>query len=414
MFLRNSLKSIKNFPVNTRPSTAMTTHALRSSTVISTNGPDVTSEFEKSGEHPLDISIVDEGEGEKASSYAKAIELVKENFQRVRSLQVRSVKHEFLDSVLSPYTTKGVGAPLLEELVIAAPEGRESEELNVSPSILEHLFHPSPHLTHLTLPTIDNVPPSSFIFHHVTHFTIDRGLDANPMIISDYVEVVRALAPKLRSLSYVGYDLFSYQAITIDKRSIDAPELTRLDMWAPSPGFEIVPYLNLPKLEEVRLTDDRPEDYAEDWNDKEYTPMTDVLKALRADCPLRRVELVNLRCLDPQTYKVFLQPASKGDTLESLSIHKGGLTDEQLNGATLAPTLKRLELHDVAGITSAALKSFIQRSLEERSNPIEIIVAGQVGAQARELEGLEGAKVIIRSRQVSPRSILIPHAHETL
>lgn len=393
MFLRNSLK-IKNFHI-IHSSASMT---LRSNITISTNGKDATPAFERLGEHPLDVSIVDEGEGERVPSYGKAIELVKENFRQVRSLQVRSSKQDFLESVLSPYSEHMIGAPILEELVITAPEGREAEELNVSPSILQHLFHPSPRLRHLTLPTIDNVPPSSSIFEHVTHFTIDRGLDANPMIISDYVAVVRALAPRLQSLTYAGYDIFSYQGITIGKRSIETPELRRLDMWAPSPGFEIVPYLNMPNLEEVRLTDDRPEEYAEDWNDKDYTPISDMLKALRTDSPLRRVELVNLRCLDPQTYKIFLESASDEDTLEELSIHKGGLTDEQLGGATLGSTLKRLELHNVTGITSAALKSLIQRSLKGRSTSLEVVLAGRVGAQVSDLQGLGDAGVVVRAR----------------
>lgn len=382
------------------------THALWTTIRIITDGPDASAAFERSGKRPLDVWIVDSSPTKRSSPwYRKSVRLLRDNFYRVRALQIRSLNRKFIESILFPYATREIGAPMLGRLVVAAPDGRKAHIREhralfpSSPLLTESLFRPSPCLKHLTLALPSDVHPSAWILATVTHLAIDRGADPTYIDMKDYIGILRAVAPRLQSLAYTGFDIFSYQRLTDElEHPIEMPQLRSLAMTVPSSGFEAVPLFAAPHLEDVRLTD-HDDEYKEDWNDGDYTPVSDILMGLRDKCPLRRVELINLRYLQPETYRILFESRPRTphgeDTLEVVVIHKGTLVDEILRNSTPSPTLKHLELREVQHITTPGLRAFVDSAVERRTEPLEVKVVNCDNIWGCDFEGFNVGGVTI-------------------
>jgi hypothetical protein len=135
--------------------------------------------------------------------------------------------------------------------------------------------------------------------------------------------------PHIQDLKYSRYDVFSYQpTYSLDyPRLIPLPHLEVADVTVPGCGLNILQCFEAPALRSVRLDGWREYDYAEEWVDVGYTPVSASLKRLPQRAPnIRRLDLHCIEFLRPDTYDWLFSQTDFGH-LEELRIEGSTITD---------------------------------------------------------------------------------------
>jgi F-box-like len=320
--------------------------------------------LKKSGELSLDVSLkVPLGFTELWPRLA----LLRDHVRRFRILNIDVPTYDMVDTILSLIAfsgdiSDGNPAPLLEELRIAIDdmnaEGMPApEEL----PYFEHAFYPSPRLHTLTVSSLRVPPPLSKLLSAVIALTIISGPDDIWLSVESTLDTIEAI-PRLEFFKYSGYEVFSYQdTYSLDyPRVVSLPHLEMADVTVPGRGLDILQCFQAPTLRSVRLDGWRTEDYAERWNDDDYTDVSASLRRLpqRAPC-IRKLDLHCIEFLRAETYNWLLNQNDFAH-LEELRIEGSTITDRAFTQTSAhGPHLRRLELRGCENITGCALVAYV-------------------------------------------------------
>jgi hypothetical protein len=332
--------------------------------------------LKRSRECPLDVAIKAPPD---VTDLKPTLALLHGSVSRFRRLDISAPHAEIANTVMASIalseTGTGNSAPVLEELHIAIDDPRSEPETRTG--YFEHAFNPAPRLRLLTLP-VDILPaPSSRLLSTITSLAIISGPESQPPSVEAMMDIIAAV-PCLKSFKYSGLDVFSYErTYSLNyPRIIEAPHLQTVDITAPGCGLDILQSFHAPNLESVRIDGWREYDYAEEWGDGGYTPVSASLKRLpqRAPC----VRTIDIRCLEflqPETFEWLLKQTDFAQ-LEELRIEGSTITDAALtHSGKHRPHLRRLELRGCKHITGVGLMAYVMNRRSIGLDDLELLVS---------------------------------------
>jgi hypothetical protein len=285
--------------------------------------------------------------------------LLREHLSRFRSLDISVPTQDDAEMLVSSIG-HSKPAPLLESLQVKV-EQPLNDPVDCFAALAD-AFHPSPLLTHLTIPSIPL--PEMTIPHYctVTSLTIDSTQGLWDIELAKILDLIESM-PHLQSFTFLCYDNFSYTDTSRfdHPRVVPGPNLLHVDVSAPGCGLDILRALSAPKLTNLRLDGYRPEDYQEDPTESLTEPIPVSLRRVSERSPsLKHLELHSTVTHNPLEDYAWLFSNGAFPHLEVLRLDAADISDESLlTGVGHKLQLKRLELLNCKEVSGSALVRFV-------------------------------------------------------
>lgn len=332
-----------------------------------------------SGDQPLDVEINASTCVQFETSTAK---LLREHVSRFRTLNIRVPMYETAEALVSSLGGDNP-APLLERLEIHLDDETYTNYPDFT--AFPNSFYPCPQLRHLT------IPGEPLPVHTAPHFKNLTSLTIDAMPFSLFVDLDQILhildsTKDLQHFTYASQDMFNYRRIHT-RGTISTPHLISADVTAPGCGLALLRKLNAPNLTNVRFDGFRKGFYAEEWVETLTRPISSSLRLLSKRSPnIIHLELRSTEMHKPDADYQWLLSDTAFPRLEVLRLDGVDITDNRVQlGAGRMPSLKRLELLSIVGISGKGILKFAQG----RNRDFELLINGCPDVKPEELAELK-------------------------